>query len=131
MGVALIYAKSYSAASKGKIERLWRTVRTQLLPLKRFLEHIELIRPAPRGLSGKRVLLLYHEQDPQRIEVICDNRSQGFLTPLNPQVNARVRRAGGRDVELIPPEEESARGQHNPDDLRYRDGQLFSREDHP
>lgn len=193
LGVALIYAKPYSPASKGKIERLWKTIRMQVLqrlpdepvslgelnrrlqrwieeeyharphgstgmaPVKRFLQHIELVRPAPKnlrdsfrkpvyrnverntrtvslhgklyeaptGLAGKRVLLLYHEQDPERIEVICENRSQGFLTPLNPGVNSRVRRKSGRDIELLPPEKEPDQGQRDPRDPRYRDGQLF------
>jgi putative transposase len=192
LGVALIYTRPYSAASKGKIERLWRTVRMQLLPrlneeltlqelnqrlwdwiekeyhlrvhgstgmapLKRFLQHIELIRPAPKdlrdyfrkpeyrnvdrntrtvslngklyeapaGLAGKRVLLLYHEQDPERVEVIYDNHSQGFLTPLNPQVNARVRRTSGRDIDLVPRENQSPEQNDKADPRRYRGGELF------
>ena len=197
LGVALVYAKPYSPASKGKIERLWKTIRMQVLqrlpeepvslaelnrllqqwieheyhvrkhgstaepPLKRFVKHIQLIRPAPKdlrdyfrkpayrnvdrntrtvslngklyeapaGLSGKRVLLLYHEQDPERVEVLYDNHSRGFLRPLNPQVNSRVRRKSGRDMELLPKEQlggEEARGSE--DARRYRSGELFGKE---
>ncbi len=199
LGVALIYAKPYSAASKGKIERLWKTVRLQVLqrlpegvpglqelnrhleqwidkeyhvrphgstgeaPLKRFLQHIELIRPAPKdlrdffrkpvyrnverntrtvslhgrlyeapaGLSGKRVLLLYHEQDPDRVEVLFDNSSHGFLTPLNPHVNARVLRKSGRDMDLLPREQALPEGsQRKADPRRYHGGELFGEESH-
>jgi len=31
--IVLVYARPYQAAAKGKIERLWRTLRTQPLPL--------------------------------------------------------------------------------------------------
>lgn len=198
LGVALVYAKPYSPAAKGKIERLWKTIRMQMLqrlpeqpvslqelnrrltrwveqeyhvrkhgstgepPLRRFLRHIELVRPAPKelrdyfrkpeyrnvdrntrtvslngklyeapaGLSGKRVLLLYHQQDPERVEVLYDNRSQGFLTPLNPQVNSRVRRRSGRDMELLPGDKPpSEEAQNSEDPRRYRSGELFATED--
>jgi len=197
LGVALVYVKPYSPAAKGKIERLWKTIRMQVLqrlpqepvsleelnrllqrwveqeyhvrkhgstgepPLKRFVKHIELIRPAPKdlrdsfrkpeyrnverntrtvslngklyeapsGLSGKRVLLLYHEQDPDRVEVLYENRSQGFLKPLNPQVNSRVRRKSGRDMELLPGEHPLPDGEKNSEDpRRYRSGELFTAE---
>jgi len=197
LGVALIYASPYSAASKGKIERLWKTIRMQVLqgladtislqqlnetlqkwidtdyhvrqhsstkqtPLERYLAHIELIRPAPKnlrdffrtpafrtverntrtvslngklyeapeGLAGKRVQLLYDEQDPDRIEVLCDNRSMGFLLPLNPEINSRVRRSpSGHHTELLP--QDRLPSQRHGDDAaqRYRGGQLFGEEE--
>jgi len=55
---------------------------------------------APLGLVGKQVMLLYHEHDPQRIEVIYDERSWGFLVPLNLSANSRVKRINGRQTEL-------------------------------
>lgn len=58
---------------------------------------------APVGLIGKTVTLLYDPQDPQRIEVLLDERSQGFLTPLNLGINSRVRRTARQDPELLPP----------------------------
>jgi len=192
LGVALIYAKPYSGASKGKIERLWRTVRMQLLeripealslqelnerlqrwidtdyhvrphgstaqtPLERYLKAIELIRPAPKslrdffrtpafrtvdrntstvnfagklyqaptGLAGKRVQLLYDEQDPARIEVLYDNTSRGFLVPLNPEINSRVRRAGGETTELIPEDRQPCAQPDEHHSERYRSGELF------
>ena len=35
------------------------------------------------GVIGQTVTLLYHRADPQRIEVICDERSWGFLVTLD------------------------------------------------
>lgn len=195
LGIALVYATPYSPAGKGKIERLWKTIRMQVLPLlpevitleqlneslwewidkeyhlrvhgstrqqplKRYLQHIEMIRPAPKGLreyfrksvlrkvdkdrtvslSGrlyeaplglidKRVRLLYDEQDPQRIEVVYEEKSYGFLIPLNLQINSRVRRASGRDTELVPPPS-AAKDQKKaqPPTERYRGGKLFEQE---
>ena len=177
---------------KGKIERLWKTIRMQLLqglsdtlslqqlnaalqtwidtdyhvrqhsstkqaPLERYLAHIELIRPAPKnlrdffrtpafrtverntrtvslngklyeapeGLAGRRVQLLYDDQDPERIEVLCDNHSMGFLVPLNPEINSRVRRSSRDYPELLPKEVPSQKHDDQTAAQRYRGGQLF------
>lgn len=195
LGIALVFATPYSPAVKGKIERLWRTVRMQLFPmlpellslkqlnehlwqwiekeyhlrvhgstgkqpLQRYLDHIELIRPAPKnlidyfrntvlrkvdkdrtvsldgrlyeaplGLIGKTVQLKYHNSEPERIEVLLEENSYGFLSPLNPQVNSRVRRITGTDTELVPDEESSKNKQDRaPSDERYRGGKLFGQE---
>lgn len=92
-------------------------------PLKRFADHMECIRPAPKHLEdyfrkrarrrvandrtvslhgklyeapvpliGKHVILLYNEADPSRIEVQLEGRCYGLLTPLDLNVNCRVRR---------------------------------------
>ena len=47
---------------------------------------------APVPLIGQQVTLLYHEHDPKRVEVRLQNRSHGFLAPLDLAVNARVKR---------------------------------------
>jgi hypothetical protein len=47
---------------------------------------------APVPLIGKKVVLLYHEHDPARVEVLLEGRSHGFLPLLDPHVNFRVRR---------------------------------------
>ena len=198
LGIALVYAAPYSPASKGKIERWYKTVRTQLLPLLpqamdleqlnerlwqwiekdyhvrphgstqqpplgRYLAHIELIRPAPKnirdyfrasvirkvykdrtvslggrlyeapvGLIGRSVRLFYHEADPQRIEVFCDEQSHGFLVPLNLTINSRVRRISGRETELVPPDTLSGEEvERRASDERYRGGKLFGGGDRP
>ena len=57
---------------------------------------------APLGLIGKMVTLLFHEQDPSRIEVLFDETSQGFLLPLNAAINSRVRRTARQQTVLTP-----------------------------
>lgn len=47
---------------------------------------------APVELIGKTVTLLYHEQDPSRVEVFYNSKSHGMLIPLNVNVNCKVRR---------------------------------------
>jgi transposase InsO family protein len=166
LGIALLHTTPYSPESKGKVERIMRTIRMQFLPLlpqqltletlnrklkawveeeyqkrkhsstgqsplERYLNQLALLRPAPKdlldyfripvtrkvdkdrtvslngklyeaplGLVGKQVMLLYHEHDPQRIEVIYDERSWGFLVPLNLNANSRVKRINSRQTEL-------------------------------
>ncbi len=76
---------------------------------------------APVGLVGQSVTLLYHPSEPTRIEVIFQERSWGFLVPLNPHINSRVRRLSRDQNELIHPPSLP------PDDPRYRGGQVFGR----
>lgn len=168
LGVALLHTTPYSPESKGKIERIMKTIRMQFLPLlpqeltleslnrkledwvekeyqkrrhsstgqsplERYLSQLALLRPAPKdlldyfripvprkvdkdrtvslggklyeaplGLVGKQVMLLYHPHDPERIEVIFDERSWGFLVPLNLSANSRVKRISGQQTELKP-----------------------------
>jgi len=47
---------------------------------------------APLSLIGKRVTLLYHEQDLNRIEVQYEGKSFGYLIPTDLSVNSRIRR---------------------------------------
>lgn len=47
---------------------------------------------APVPLIGKKVVLLYHDHDPARVEVLFEGRSHGFLPLLDQHVNFRVRR---------------------------------------
>jgi hypothetical protein len=186
LGIALIHSRPYRPEGRGKIERWFKTLRSQFLslvpervsleelnqalkewieddyharihsstqeaPLKRYLKHIHLIREAPKdmedyfrkratrrvnkdrtvslhgrlfeaptGLIGKFVTLLYHEQDPTRVEVLVAERSQGFLTPLDVNINCRVRRHS-QLTDLMPKKTEAP---EEPLD-HCRDGQLF------
>jgi transposase InsO family protein len=188
LGIALLHSQPGVPEGRGKIERLFRTVRSQLMPLlatvstldelnagltrwideeyhqrkhsstsqtplERYLTHLHALRAAPKdvreyfriparrkvdrdrsvslngrlyeaptGLIGQWVTLLYHKHDMSRIEVIFDERSHGFLTPLDTGINSRVRRTGKPNIELFPPE-------HPPEDS-YRGGSLFE-EDAP
>lgn len=169
LGIALLHSRPGIPEGRGKIERFFGTVRSQLMPLltdlhdldalntrlrhwidnvyhlrkhssiaskplERYLAHLHALRTAPRdlrdyfrvpvnrkvdkdrtvslsgrlfeaptGLIGRTVTLLYHKDDPLRVEVLLEERSWGFLIPLDPQVNARVRRTAKSDIELDAP----------------------------
>lgn len=47
---------------------------------------------APVPLIGKQISLLYHEQEPDRVEVSFEGRSYGLLVVLDIHVNCRVKR---------------------------------------
>ena len=46
----------------------------------------------PVALIGKRVELLYHESQPDQVEVKYQNKSFGMLAPVNLNVNCRIKR---------------------------------------
>lgn len=165
LGIALIHAKPYTPQGKGKIERFFRTVRSQFLPcfkgasleeinkafeiwlnqdyqqrkhsstgqspFNRFTAHMECIRSAPRDLSdhfrktvrrrvnkdrtvtidnrlfeapveliGKRVELLYHESNPELVEIKEGKTSMGNLQQIDLHINCRVKRDKNCQVEL-------------------------------
>ena len=189
LGISLIHCTPYRPEGKGKIERYFKTVRMQFLPLllpslslptlnqrweewidqtyhrnihgttketpwHRYTQHLHLLRPAPKNLSDffrtrarrkvdrdrtvtlhgriyeapvelieKNVNLLYHENDPQRIEIFYQDQSYGFLVSLNPHINARIKRNAERThvepqrtSELTPPTVKP-----------YQGGKLFER----
>ena len=188
LGIVLLYTAPYTPEGKGKIERWFKTLRMQFLPLlpaslslpqinehlakwinelyhlrthsstgqtplQRYLTHIVLMRKAPSdlhdyfrtlvrrkvdkdrtisldgklyeaplGLIGNTVTLLYHPQDPSRIEVFFEERSWGFLVPLSLSINSRVKRISGQYTELLPPS-------NPPQEPPRRGGQLFDRRD--
>jgi hypothetical protein len=167
LGIALIHSRPYKPQGKGKIERFFRTVRSQFLsafrgkslselneafdlwlndvyhqrkhgsttqrPFARFTYRMECLRPAPKelrahfrkiarrrvakdrtitlngklyeaplSLIGKQVLVLYHEGQPGQVEVTWNQKSYGFLHPLDLHINSRVKRNrdSGTDVGL-------------------------------
>ena len=55
---------------------------------------------APVPLIGKQVSLLYHDQEPDRVEVSFEGRSYGLLTVLDIHVNCRVKRDKNNNIEL-------------------------------
>jgi len=157
LGIALIHTPPYTPQGRGKIERFFRTVRTQFLPcfsgksledlniafdfwaredyhqrphsstgqspFNRFAGHIELIRTPPRDLEdhfrkevrrrvnkdrtvsiegrifeaptrliGEQVCLLLHAHKPDKVEIIFQGKSHGFLVPVDLQINCQVKR---------------------------------------
>jgi len=182
LGIALIHSRAYKPQGKGKIERFFRTVRSQFLsgfhgktlselneafdlwlndvyhqrkhgstgqsPFARFTSRMQCLRTAPKelrdyfrktarrrvakdrtitlngklyeaplSLVGKQVLVLYHEDQPGRVEVTWNQKSYGFLQPVDLHINSRVKRNrdSGTDVEMT---DKAA---------NYRGGSLWSR----
>jgi hypothetical protein len=71
---------------------------------------------APVALIGKQVQLLYHENRPEQVEVLYNQKSYGILTLLDIHINARVKRDknSGTEVNL---------SGHTP---KYQGGELWA-----
>jgi len=184
LGIALIHARPYKPQGKGKIERFFRTVRSDFLsgfkgttldeinqclglwlsdlyhqrnhsstgqtPFARFTAKMECLRQAPVDLTdhfrktarrtvckdrtislngkafeapvaliGKKVELLFHEDEPEQIEIRMSGQSYGLATPLDVHVNCRVKRDKYRNLEP----EDSDRDQN------YIGGSLFGKDE--
>jgi len=65
---------------------------------------------APVALIGKRVEILYHESDPDRIEIRFGKQSYGYLLPVDIHVNCRVKRLNGKTVLEAPDVQKPYRG---------------------
>ncbi len=72
---------------------------------------------APVALIGKRVEVLYHDSDPDRIEIRFGKQSYGYLLQVDIHVNCRVKRRDGKMVLETPAGENL-----------YRGGRLWSKE---
>jgi transposase InsO family protein len=157
LAISLIHSKPYTPQGRGKIERWFKTVRSNFLPLfkgnglnqlnealkrwitesynnkihsatgqtpfERFTAKMQCLRSCPRNLKdyfrkvarrtvskdrsitldgrlyeapvaliGKRVELLYHESEPEKVEVKYQNKSFGMIRPVDLHVNCRVKR---------------------------------------
>ena len=57
---------------------------------------------APVALIGKRLEILYHESDPERVEIRFNKQSYGYLLPLDIHVNCRVKRHNHKTVLVAP-----------------------------
>jgi putative transposase len=77
----------------------------------------------PVALIGRRVDVLYHLQEPERIEIVFQGRSYGFHQPVHLHVNCRVRRTKSDHAELKPTEPNGV------SEIKYQGGQLFRKED--
>lgn len=165
LGIALVHARPYKPQGKGKIERFFRTVRSEFLPyfkgstlfelnqafcmwlndiyhsrkhsstgqtpFARFSSNMECLRESPANLQdhfrkvarrrvakdrtvsldgriyeapvsliGKQVSLLYHEQEPERVEVTFEGQSHGLLGILDIHINCRVRRDRNCNIQI-------------------------------
>ena len=165
LGIALIHSTAYQPQGRGKIERFFRTVRTQFLatvaapgcledlntafdrwlgqyhqrrhsaiaqtPLQRYAANIQCLRMAPDDLKdhfrlvvrrtvakdrsvtingrlfeapvaliGKRIDLLYHKDQPTKVEARLAGESYGMPQPVDLAVNCRVRRDRNRNTQI-------------------------------
>jgi transposase InsO family protein len=73
---------------------------------------------APVDLVGKQVRLLYHQHDPARIEIRFGDKTYGFASVLDLNVNCRVKRENG--ITAIDPGDTPG---------KYKGGNLFNNTD--
>jgi transposase InsO family protein len=165
LAIALIHSKPYQPQGRGKVERFFRSVRTQFLPtlengvslaglnvafqnwlaqyhqrrhsaigqspLQRYGANIQCLRAAPDDLKdhfrmvvrrtvakdrsvtidgrlfeapvsliAKRIDLLFHKDQPLRVEARLAGKSYGMLQPVDLAVNCRVKRDKNRNTQF-------------------------------
>lgn len=69
----------------------------------------------PVALIGKRVELLYHQNDPEQVEVRYKDKSFGMIHPVNQHVNCRVKRDKNNNPQM----------EINPHNTGYQGGKLW------
>jgi putative transposase len=57
---------------------------------------------APVKLIGQRVDLLYHRNNPERVEVRWQQQSYGYLNPVDLHINCRVKRDKNNQAQISP-----------------------------
>jgi len=77
---------------------------------------------APVPLIGRTVTLLYHENDPARVELLFNGTSFGMLIPLDVHVNAKIKRMH-QGVDIVPEREYAEEKE------RHKSGRVFGREE--
>jgi hypothetical protein len=65
------------------------------------------------ALIGRQIELLYHADDPDRVEVRCGQKSYGIAAPVDLYVNCRVKRDKNNNIDI------------SADPARYLGGRLF------
>jgi transposase InsO family protein len=55
---------------------------------------------APVALIGKRVTVLYHEHEPERVEIQWNQESYGFVLAVNMHINCRVKRDKNNNADI-------------------------------
>jgi putative transposase len=183
LGIALIHSRPYKPQGRGKIERFFRTLRSQFLPgfrgrtlqdlnealdlwltdiyhqrkhtsteqspFQRFTAQMQCLRAAPSNLQdyfrkharrrvakdrtitlngklyevpvpliGKHILVLYHDNQPQRVEAFYERKSYGLLTPVDLHINCRVKRNWDYGTDVVELSENAQ---------KYQGGKLWSK----
>jgi putative transposase len=65
---------------------------------------------APVKLIGQRVDLLYHKDSPKSVEVRWQQKSYGYLTPVDLKINCKVKRDKNRHTQISPERHEPSGG---------------------
>ena len=65
---------------------------------------------APVGLIGKRVELLWHESDPETVEIVSGKKSFGLARPVDVHANCKVKRDRNSDADIVPEDAPKYRG---------------------
>jgi putative transposase len=78
---------------------------------------------APVELIGRKITVLYHPEDPHRIEALHNGQSYGFLVPLNPHINCTIRKKH-KITEVVPAKDHPSEAPPS-----YGGGQLFDKAD--
>ena len=56
---------------------------------------------APTRLIGEQVSLLYHEESPDRVEIVHGGQPQGVLVPLDLHINSQVGREQNQRPQIM------------------------------
>jgi hypothetical protein len=57
---------------------------------------------APTMLIGEYIQLLYHQEQPDRVQIFHKGNSYGFLLPVDLRINCKVKREKDGDRLLVP-----------------------------
>ncbi|MFW6139335.1 MAG: hypothetical protein ACOC7U_09190 [Spirochaetota bacterium] len=82
---------------------------------------------APVALIDKRVSLLFHKDEPDRIEVQYNGCSYGFLVPLDAHLNSRLLRDSSKTVQMSETHQETNQEGNSKGNSSYQGGKLFGR----
>lgn len=105
-----------------------RTLRT--VDKDRTVSLLGKIYEAPVQLISRKVTIVYHPQELQRIEVFHNEKSYGFLQPLNTHINCTIKRRQ-QITEIVPQEDSPAETPpaYQARSRRLSGGKLFDKED--
>ena len=101
-------------AASGDIEDHFRRASRRTVAKDRTIALDGRLYEAPVDLIGKKVNVLYHEDDPARVEISYEGRTYGFAAMLDVNVNCRIKR--GKDSLEI----------QGTNKDRYKGGKLFN-----
>ncbi len=73
------------------------------------------------ALIGKYISLLYHREDPARVEIVHDSVSHGMLVPLDLKIDCRIR----RDRHIVDIVSRPEQAPEQTDQEKYTGGRIF------